>query len=213
MTGAPVLTTERLVLRPHRAGDLDAIAAMTGDPLVMRGIGGLAQSREDSWRRMMSGVGSWALLGFGYWVIERRSDGQLLGQLGLTDFKRDVEPRIEDVPELGYALGAAAHGAGYASEAVAAVLQWADAMLQADQVVAIVDPDNIRSIRVLEKAGFGAAGAATYKDAPVLLFRRFRPSSRRVSEPRAPRLGAARRSRSERRFPVRCLAPTSFRDG
>ena len=170
----PVLTTERLVLRPHRADDLDAVAAMTGDAEVMRYVGGIPHPREDSWRRMLCGPGMWMLLGYGYWIVERRSDGAVIGQLGFGDFKRAMEPNIEGLPELGYIFATHAHGQGYASEGAAAAIAWADATLTADQYVAIIDPDNERSIRVAEKAGFTSREPATYKDEPILLFRRFR---------------------------------------
>lgn len=173
----PVLTTERLVLRPHRAEDLDAVAAMTGDAEVMRYIGGVPQPREDSWRRMLCGPAMWMLLGYGYWIVERRADGAVIGQLGFADFKRAMEPNIEGIPELGYVFAASAHGRGYASEGVAAAIAWADATLVADQYVAIIDPDNARSIRVIEKAGFAIHEPASYKDEAILLFRRARPAS------------------------------------
>lgn len=170
----PVLTTDRLVLRGHRADDLDAIAAMTGDPAVMRHIGGVPHPREDSWRRMLCGPAMWMLLGYGYWVVERRSDGAVIGQLGFADFKRAMEPGIEGIPELGYLFAVEAQGQGYASEGVAAALAWADATLKANQYVAIIDADNAPSIRVIEKAGFTVREQASYKGEPILLFRRRR---------------------------------------
>ena len=170
----PVLTTERLILRPYRAEDLDAIAGITGDPQVMRHVGGVALPREDSWRRMLCGPGMWAMVGYGYWMVERRSDGAAIGQLGFADFKRAMEPVIEGLPELGYMFAAAAHGQGYASEGVAAAIAWADATLDADQYVAIIDPGNDASIRVIEKAGFASREDASYKGEPILLFRRDR---------------------------------------
>jgi RimJ/RimL family protein N-acetyltransferase len=174
-TAAPTLETPRLRLRAHRAEDFDAIAAMNGDPEVMLHISG-PQPREDSWRRMLCGPGMWALLGYGYWVVERREDGSLIGQAGLADFKRAMTPAIEGLPELGYVFAAAAHGQGYAGEAVAAVLSWADAKLGARQIVAIIDAANQPSIRLAERAGFDRREEAIYKDEPILLFRRQRPS-------------------------------------
>jgi RimJ/RimL family protein N-acetyltransferase len=172
---APGLTTERLTLRAHRSDDLQAVAAMAADPAVMRHLSGAPSPREDAWRRMLCGPGMWALLGYGYWIVERRSDGEVIGQAGLADFKRDMEPGIEGLPELGYILATAAHGQGYASEAVAAVLGWADERLRAQEIAAIVLPENRPSIRVLEKAGFGPAEPATYRGELNLLFRRRRP--------------------------------------
>lgn len=173
----PVLTTERLVLRPHRHEDFDAVAAMTGDADVMRYIGGQPQPREDSWRRMLCGPSMWMLLGYGYWIVERRADGAVIGQLGFADFKRAMEPNIEGLPELGYMFAAAAHGQGYASEGVAVALAWGDANLPGDQVVAIIDEANAASIRVVQKAGFTHCEPALYRSEKILLFRRFRRNS------------------------------------
>ena len=90
-----------------------------GDPEVVRYLGGTPFSREDTWRRVLCAPGLWALLGFGYWAVERREDGVLIGQVGFADFKRDMEPGIEGLPEMGWIFAPHAHGQGYAGEAVA----------------------------------------------------------------------------------------------
>jgi len=166
-----MLETARLRLRAHRSEDFEPIAAMCGDAEVMQHLSG-PQQREDAWRRMLCGPGMWALLGFGYWVVERREDGAVIGQVGLADFKRDVVPSIEGLPELGCIFATAAHGQGFAREAADAVLAWADEHLQPEQVVATVDHDNKRSIRLAERLGFSEREEATYKGEPLLLFRR-----------------------------------------
>jgi RimJ/RimL family protein N-acetyltransferase len=169
---APTLETARLRLRAHVVEDFEPIAVMSGDPSVMRHVTG-PLPREDVWRRMMCGPGMWALLGFGYWVVERRDDDELIGQIGLADFKRDMQPSIEGLPELGYIFAAAAHGQGYAGEAATAVLAWADAELGSDQIVAIINADNAPSIRLAERLGFLQREEASYKSEPILLFRRY----------------------------------------
>ena len=168
---APTLETARLRLRAHRLADFEPILAMMSDGETMRHISG-AQPREEAWRRMLAGPGCWALLGYGYWVVERLEDGAFLGQAGLADFKRDMEPSIEGLPELGYVFARHAHGQGYAGEAVRAIIDWADDTFTPEQVVAIIDADNTPSIRVAERAGFAHRECATYKGAPLLLFRR-----------------------------------------
>ena len=169
---APLIETARVRLRPFRSDDLDAQAAALGDPEIVRHLGGNTYSREDSWRRMLCAPGMWALLGYGYWAVERREDGLWLGQVGFGDFKRDMEPSIEGLPEMGWIFGVHAQGQGYASEAAAAALRWADQSLKAPEIVAIIDPDNAPSIRVAEKSGFGERCDARYRDETILLFRR-----------------------------------------
>jgi len=117
-------------------------------------------------------AGFWALLGYGFWVAERNVDGAYLGQIGFADFKRDMIPSIEGLPEMGWIFAPEAQGQGYCSEAVALALRWADQALGGAEIVAIIDHANAASIRVAEKAGFSVREEARYRDAPILLFRR-----------------------------------------
>lgn len=175
MRTAPVIETERLRLRPYQPSDLDPIAAMLADERVMRHVGGRLHDREESWRRILGSTGLWTLLGYGYWVVERRDDGRFLGQAGFGDFRRAMLPLIEGLPEAGWMFAGDAQGQGYATESMMAALHWADAALGSDQIVAIIDPENAASIRVAEKCGFALHEPATYRDEPILLFRRPAP--------------------------------------
>ncbi|QAY79383.1 GNAT family N-acetyltransferase [Sphingosinicella sp. BN140058] len=168
----PIVETARLRLRSFRESDLEAHARMLGDPDFVRHLGGKTFGREESWRRLLSGAGLWALVGYGYWAIERRSDNAFIGQVGFADFKRDLEPSIENMPEMGWVLAPETHGQGIASEAVAAALDWARRELPGREIVAIIDPANAPSIRVAEKAGFHSREEASYRGEPILLFRR-----------------------------------------
>ncbi len=172
MTAAPVLETARLILRAFRASDVDAQAAMMGDPIVTRHLGGQPFSREDGWRKLLCGAGLWTLFGYGYWAVERREDGRFIGQVGFADFKRDMTPSIEGLPEMGWLFAADTFGRGYASEAVAAGLEWIDRALAPSEIVAIIDEANGPSIGVAKKAGFAARETAVYRNEPILIFRR-----------------------------------------
>jgi RimJ/RimL family protein N-acetyltransferase len=169
---APVVETERLRLRGFRASDLDAQAAAMTDPGVVRHLGGSPMSREDTWRKILASPGLWALLGYGYWVAERREDGAYLGQIGFADFKRDMSPNIENIPEMGWIIAPQAQRHGYATEAVLGALAWADQALGKREIVAIISHANQPSIRVAEKGGFSLREEAVYKGEPILLFRR-----------------------------------------
>lgn len=173
---APVLETRRLTLRPFRASDLDAHAAALGDPKVVRHLGGKTMAREEAWRRLLCAPGLWALLGYGYWAVERRTDGAWLGQIGFADFKRDMIPSIEGMAEMGWIFATHAQGQGFAGEAARAALDWADGALAAPEIVAIIDPENAASIRVAERSGFGEREPAIYLGEPILLFRRRTPA-------------------------------------
>jgi len=168
----PLIETARLRLRSFEPRDLDAQAAALSDLEVVRHLGGRPFSREETWRKILASPGLWAMLGYGYWLAERIEDGAYLGQIGFADFKRDMEPSIEDMPEMGWIFAPQAQGQGYAHEAVMAALGWADRNLPDREIVAIIDPGNERSIRLAERSGFGGREEATYRGEPILLFRR-----------------------------------------
>src|SRR5580698_1976199 len=136
-TSAPLLETERLKLRGHRLDDFIPCAAMWADPTVTRHIGGKPFTEEESWTRLLRYVGHWAMLGFGYWVVEEKATGGFAGEIGFADYKRDLEPSLKDVPEIGWALAAQAQGRGYATEAARAVIAWGDAHLGSSRTACI----------------------------------------------------------------------------
>ena len=150
------------------------------DPEVVRHLGGTPFSREDAWRRLLCAPGLWNLLGYGYWAVEERGSGAYVGQIGFADFKRDMTPNIEGLPEMGWILTPAMHGKGYATEAVGAAIAWADEVLKARELTAIIDHANTPSIRVAEKSGFVKQAEGTYKTWPTLIYRR-EPAARQAA--------------------------------
>jgi RimJ/RimL family protein N-acetyltransferase len=168
----PVLTTERLILRPPTIDDFADSAAMWGAPAVTRHIGGRPFTPEEVWSRLLRYVGHWQVLGFGYWVARETESGRYVGEVGFADFRRDIVPSLDGAPEIGWVVSPAAQGRGYASEAVAAALDWGRAYWGPGRTVCIIDPANTPSLRVAEKAGYAVAAEATYKDAPILLLER-----------------------------------------
>jgi RimJ/RimL family protein N-acetyltransferase len=169
---APTLSTPRLILDGHRAEDFADLAAMWADPEVVRHIGGRPFTAEEVWTRLLRAAGCWPVLGFGYWVLRDRATGRLVGEAGLADFRREIEPPLGDAPEAGWALAAWAHGRGLASEAMAAVLAWSDSELKPERLVCIISPENAASIRVAQKRGFREMHTAIYRGAPTLVFER-----------------------------------------
>jgi RimJ/RimL family protein N-acetyltransferase len=168
----PTLETERLRLRGHRMNDLEPCAAMWADPLVTRHIGGRPFSREEVWSKILRYAGLWSLLGFGYWVAEDKATGEFLGEGGFADFKRDVRPSIEGMPEIGWALVPSAHGKGLATEAVRTVCAWGDSHFGGKPTVCMIDPENIASVWVAKKCGYQEFQRASYKDHQTVLYRR-----------------------------------------
>ena len=169
---APRIETERLILRAFSAGDLDAHAATLGDEEIMRHIGGKPVNREDSWRRLLMGVGMWSLIGIGPWAVKLKSGGRMVGHCGFFQFNRDMEPLILDEPEMGWIFDRCVHGQGIAFEACSAALDWAEREIAADSYPAIIDPENVPSMKLAERLGFVRQADGIYRDAPIAVFRR-----------------------------------------
>ncbi|MGE5502376.1 MAG: GNAT family N-acetyltransferase [Ignavibacteriales bacterium] len=178
----PVLETERLRLRGHDLRDFEPMMAMWGDPDVTRFIGGKPSTQEEVWSRLLRYIGHWAALGYGYWAVEDRKTGEFLGEIGFADFKRDLQPSFEGIPELGWGLGVWAHGKGYATEAARAAADWGDGHFNGARMVCMISPENKPSIRVAEKCGFRPFAETFYKGSPSLLFERCSPSGGAVGE-------------------------------
>ena len=149
----PTLETARLTLRGYRLDDYASCAALWADPNVTRFVGGRPLSAEESWARLLRYIGHWCLLGYGYWVVEEKATGAFLGELGFADWKRDIEPAIH-LPEAGWVLATAAHGKGYATEALRAALVWAGGAFPTPRTTCLIHPDNLASIRVAQKCGY-----------------------------------------------------------
>lgn len=167
---APTLTTKRLILRATSADDFDDYATMWSDTRVTDFIGGAPRPRSDAWLRFTTGAGLWPLLGFGYWIITDRLTGRLVGVGGFARFERGIDELI-GYPEAGWAFAADHWGKGFASEAVGAMLGWADRALDRE-IRCIIDPGNNASVRVAEKLGFAKFGELRTEAWTTDLYRR-----------------------------------------
>lgn len=168
----PVLETQRLIMRRHRIEDLGPCALMWGDPRVTQHIGGKPFTREEVWARILRYVGHWALMGFGYWLVEEKVTGDFVGEVGFGDFRRDVDPSLEGMAEAGWALAFEARGKGYATEALQAAISWGEASIRSRRIVCLIDEGNHASVRVAENCGFRPWREATYKGTPSKIYAR-----------------------------------------
>jgi RimJ/RimL family protein N-acetyltransferase len=167
-----ILRTARLVLRPPTLDDFAHGCAMWGDPDIVRYLGGKQNTGEEVWARLLRFIGHWCALGYGYWVAESLTDGAFCGVVGFSDFHREIEPRLDGLPEMGWVLNKASHGTGLATEAGREALRWRDQALPPGDTVCIIDPDNTASLRVAAKLGFQKAETTTHNGSPTIILRR-----------------------------------------
>ena len=169
---APRLETSRLRLRGFTLEDFAAYHATMSDPEVVRHIGGEPLKREEAMRRMCMFAGLWEIQGRGMWAVEIKDGGPIIGQVGLFDLKRDMQPSIEGMPEMGWIFDPSVHGQGIAREACEAALEWHETTFGSMEIPAIIAPENERSMRLAERLGFVRGDDGTYKDEPIAIFRR-----------------------------------------
>lgn len=142
------LQTERLVLRPPRAEDLEAWAAFTADAEAMRHLGGTL-SRPMAWRSLATVVGGWQLQGFGFFFVFERATGEWVGRVG------PWWPEGWPGSEVGWAIRRDRWGRGYATEAAVAAIDWVLEHHPWNEVVHTIAPDNLASKAVAARLGSG----------------------------------------------------------
>lgn len=169
----PTLTTKRLIIEPMALKHWEAYAAAWADPRMTKFISGEPRSRNESWGKFLQGIGLWSLFGYGYLAFTDRQTGTFLGNGGLAQFERGI-PGLEGFAEAGWAFIPDAWGKGYATEAMAAVLGWADQTLTDPEVRCIIDIENTASMRVGEKLGFRLIETSDGTTGPMGLFSRLK---------------------------------------
>jgi [ribosomal protein S5]-alanine N-acetyltransferase len=144
-----ILESERLILRQMTTDDAAFILGLLNEPSFIQNIGDRhVQTIEDACSYIMNGpVKSYEKNGFGLWMIVLKETNEPMGMCGLI--RRDT---LEDV-DIGYALLPKFWSKGYAVEAAQATKDYAKHVVGLKRIVAIVDPANEGSIRVLEKIG------------------------------------------------------------
>ncbi|QIK96054.1 GNAT family N-acetyltransferase [Sphingomonas sp. HDW15A] len=172
LRSAPTLETGRLLLRAWRKDDFRPWQAIMHQPDVHRHFGPTPIGEEELWRRMAAGVGSWPLLGIGSWAVERKADGRLIGNVGLFNAWRALEPVFGEEPEMGWIFSTEVHGQGMAGEACRAALDWFDAHVEPVPVWAIIAPENTPSLKLAERLGFIHHNETIYNGEPTFVLKR-----------------------------------------
>jgi len=150
MSDGPVLTTERLILRPWRDADLAPFAAMNADPEIMRHFPALL-SRAESDAMVGRVRDGFAARGFGNWAVEVPGVTPFAGFIGLNvpRFQAHFTPCVE----VGWRLATACWGKGYATEGARAALAFGFGTLTLPEIVSFTVVANHPSRRVMERLG------------------------------------------------------------
>jgi len=161
------LVSARLFLRPLQETDVDLVLELFTDPEIMEYAGGPVKS-ERIRTEMAASVQRGADGSIGVWCICRGDTKEPIGTIALLPLPVEAEDtewelvRTGEMPdgdiEIGYFLRKDEWGQGYVSEAVSRVLEFAFSVASLEEIVAVIDPRNIASRKVLERTGFLSEG-------------------------------------------------------
>ncbi len=146
------LTTERLLLRPYKESDFEAFVKMHSDPILKANTHGKAMNRLQARDLFESYIDVFAKDHFGMMNIRSLNDNEDIGECGLW-FRKDAGGYT-----LRYTIIKNHWNSGYSLEAVRAVLENAFAVHDLKHVQAIAMSHNVRSVKILERAGFVQTG-------------------------------------------------------
>ncbi len=172
------IETSRTILKPFSEEDAEAAFGWLGDPAVMRYIpSGLDASVEDTRKRIAMYREHQAAHGFSRWVIRERTSGLLIGDSGLL--------ALEAVGgiDLGFRLAVSHWGKGFATEVAKAWVHAAVEDLRLPRLVAFAHPQNVASLRVLERVGFRRTGAGRVMGMDAITFEYLAGQHSETSEP------------------------------
>ncbi len=161
MTTAPVITSDRMRLRPHVIDDMEAFWAFYQSPRAQ--FMDRPDNRTHLWYGFASEVGSWALTGMGGWGIE--VDGAFAGQVAV------IHPPHFAEPELGWFLLEEFEGQGIGFEAAALALDYARTTMKPASLVSYINPRNDRSIALAKRLGGTIDHDAERHDAHDVVYR------------------------------------------
>jgi len=158
-----ILASARLRYEPMSDAHAEGLAAMNGDPEVMRYLSGRPETPDET-RAMIARVRTrWNEWGYGWWTLLDAATGEVVGAGGIQHLGRDrANPH-----EIGWRLRRASWGLGLATEAARTMTDYAFETLRAPLLCAVRHPDNAASLRVMDKLGMRCTGMEDWDGARV----------------------------------------------
>ncbi len=138
----------------HELQDLPATHRLWSTPEVFQYISGKPSTLAQSAGRLYNYRGHWEFQGYGYLVVEHKTTQAFMGEVGIANFYRDLEPKMDSPFEVGWVFSPEYHGKGYAQEAVQALLSWHQQQFTGAQYWCVIHPNNKASIKLSERLNF-----------------------------------------------------------
>jgi len=161
-----ILETERLYFRNFVPEDLEDYSKLASDPEVMKYISDGKTRNDNEIKGDLERIISYNQKNkdFGLWAAILKESNKFIGWFCLKPLAKTEEI------EVGYRLLRECWGKGYASEGAIAFVKYGFEKLHLERIVAVTDPENKASIRVLEKTGLKFEKFARYYNAEIAYF-------------------------------------------
>lgn len=163
-----VLETQRLTLKTSTTENFSNVFSLLSDPEVMRYVGNGPRTENEIQIGLDKMIKHQEKYGFSFCDIFKKDSGEFIGRAGLIHLAMNED---QDEIEVGYQLHKKYWGHGYATEITKALIEWGFKHLQLEFIVAVIQPENIASQKVLEKSGMIYIGKTNYYDREVSKFK------------------------------------------
>lgn len=166
-----IIETERLILRTWELTDIEAGYSIWGDKEVLKFIPtATVLTKEQVEASIRRGIDHQMRFGYQHWAVTLKESGKLIGACGFNHYVSGEEENPEEkgtTIELSFHFQRSYWGNGYASEATEACIAYAKENFEAKRIIAGVNRQNVRSVRILEKFGFRYIGLVYFEDSEL----------------------------------------------
>lgn len=145
------ITTDRLILREFTLKDTDRVLEITREDYILKWMPDWGMSREE-----LTDLLNWYISCYPdplnmrtMLAITEKSTSQVIGMIGCGH-----KPEVDDEIEMAYFISEKYAGKGYMTEAASAFSKWVLENKKIDYLIAIVEPENIPSEKIIKKCGF-----------------------------------------------------------
>ena len=167
----PLLITPRLELWQPQVGDLADLYQLTLAEETRRFLGSFVPSQMDAFNRLHRNAGSWALHGYGTFMVRLKGQDRIVANCGVFRSHRGfgVDQGLDDVAEAGWIVHQDHWGQGIAREAMEAALEWFDRVHGRQRIACMIDDGHAASDALAAKLGFARYGRHQVEDGAALV--------------------------------------------
>ena len=158
----PEIETARLRLRHFTLEDLGDLFRLYSDPEVMKYLS--LRTSEQTQASLHKHITQWLEYNFGMWAVIYKQSGIMIGRCGLSFLENTRDVELGDLFDKDY------WNKGLATEASVATLNYGFREVELSKIVAIANPENIASIRVIQKVGMQFQKNAHYYNQDVVYY-------------------------------------------